>query len=103
MGEKKSTSKKEQCAQKQIQVETGTWHYNSPGKGHTINSVERAGEKILDPHTTQQRKFNSKWNEDLNVKSNTLKFLDENIEFFITWRQGSTQKREPIKEKHGQI
>ena len=54
----------------------------------------RAAEKILDFHTTQQRKFNSKWNVDLNVKSDTLKFSDENIgEFFIIWRQGSMQKK----------
>ena len=44
----------------------------------------RAGGKILDFNTTQQRKFNSKWNVDLNVKSDTLKFSDENTgEFFI--------------------
>ena len=54
----------------------------------------RAAEKILDFHTTQQRKFNSKWNVDLNVKSDTLKFSNENIgEFFIIWRQGSMQKK----------
>ena len=54
----------------------------------------RAGGKILDFHTTQQRKFNSKWNVDLNVKSDTLKFSDENTgEFFIIQRQGSTQKK----------
>ena len=54
----------------------------------------RAAEKILDFHTTQQRKFNSKWNVDLNVKSDTLKFSNENIgEFFIIWRQGRMQKK----------
>ena len=53
----------------------------------------RAGGKILDFDTTQQRKFNSKWNVDLNVKSDTLKFSDDNTgEFFIIQKQGSTQK-----------
>ena len=40
-----------------------------------LTKMLRAGEKTLDFHTTQQRKFNSKWNVDLNVKKRYFKIF----------------------------
>lgn len=75
--------------------------YNSPGKGQTINYAGSARKKILDPHITQNRKINSRWNKDLSVKSSILKYLENRILYKL--EVGKHTKWKPMKEKNGQI
>ena len=89
---------------KNIQWETESLFKNGAGKtGYTCKRMK------LDPHFTPHTRINSKWIEDLSVRSENIKFLEENIgsKSFDTGVSNNflnlTPKAQAAKAKNGQV